>query len=50
MNVNTLEPFTSSIDWGDEFLVSLIWTVRAWAIAAACVKPNDGPFVAAAVV
>ena len=34
--MNTLEPFTPSIDWGNEFLVSLIWIVRAWAIAAAC--------------
>jgi vitamin B12/bleomycin/antimicrobial peptide transport system ATP-binding/permease protein len=36
VDVNTLEPFTSSIDWGNEFLVSLMWIVRAWAIAAAC--------------
>jgi vitamin B12/bleomycin/antimicrobial peptide transport system ATP-binding/permease protein len=36
VDVNTLEPFTPSIDWGNEFLVSLIWIVRAWAIAAAC--------------
>ena len=37
MPVNALEPFTSSIDWGNAFVDSMIWIVRAWAIAAVCV-------------
>jgi vitamin B12/bleomycin/antimicrobial peptide transport system ATP-binding/permease protein len=31
-----LEPFTSSIDWGNELYASLIWIARAWAITAVC--------------
>ena len=34
--MNTLEPFSSSLDWGNAFVDSLIWIVRAWAIAAFC--------------
>lgn len=34
--MNTLEPFSSSIDWGNALLDSTIWIVRAWAIAAIC--------------
>ena len=34
--MNTIEPFTSSIDWSNELFTSLVWIVRAWAIAAAC--------------
>ena len=34
--MNTLEPFSSSLDWGTAFVDSLIWIVRAWAIAAFC--------------
>ena len=36
MDVTTIEPFTSSIDWSNEFVTSLLWIGRAWAIAAAC--------------
>jgi vitamin B12/bleomycin/antimicrobial peptide transport system ATP-binding/permease protein len=32
--VNTLEPFSFSIDWGNALVDSLIWVARAWAIAA----------------
>ena len=34
--VNTVEPFSASLDWGSAFVDSLIWIVRAWAIAALC--------------
>ena len=34
--MNTVEPFSSSLDWGNAFVDSLIWIVRAWAIAALC--------------
>ena len=33
--MTTIEPFTSSIDWSNEFVTSLVWIVRAWAITAA---------------
>ncbi len=32
--MNTLEPFSFSIDWGNALVDSLIWIVRAWAVAA----------------
>ena len=32
--MNTLEPFSFSIDWGNALVDSLIWIARAWAIAA----------------
>ena len=32
--MNTIEPFSFSIDWGNALVDSLIWIVRAWAIAA----------------
>ena len=28
--------FTTSRDWGNELVVSLIWVAEAWAIAAVC--------------
>jgi putative ATP-binding cassette transporter len=31
-----VEPFTSSIDWGGEFVASAAWILRAWAITAVC--------------
>ena len=34
--MNTVEPFSASLDWGSAFVDSLIWIVRAWAIAALC--------------
>ena len=34
--VNPLKPFSSSIDWGNAFVDSLIWIARGWAIAAIC--------------
>lgn len=34
--MNALETFTPSIDWGNEAVHSIVWIVRAWAIAAVC--------------
>jgi putative ATP-binding cassette transporter len=31
-----METFTPSLNWGDELITSLLWVVRAWAIAAVC--------------
>lgn len=31
---NALEPYVPSMDWGSELVPSLIWILRAWAIAA----------------
>ena len=29
-----MEPYVPSMDWGAEFIPSMVWIVRAWAIAA----------------
>ena len=34
--MNEVEPFSFSLDWGNEFALSLLWIARAWAIAAVC--------------
>jgi putative ATP-binding cassette transporter len=31
-----METFTPSLNWGDELITSLLWVVKAWAIAALC--------------
>jgi len=31
-----METFTPSLNWGDELITSLLWVMRAWAIAAVC--------------
>jgi putative ATP-binding cassette transporter len=31
-----METFTPSLDWGDEFVTSVLWVAKAWVIAALC--------------
>jgi putative ATP-binding cassette transporter len=31
-----MEPFTPSLDWGDELITSVLWVAKAWVIGAAC--------------
>ena len=32
-----MEPYSPSIDWGNELVPSLLWVVKAWGISAVCV-------------
>lgn len=34
--MNALEPFSPSLNWGQELVTSLMWIAKGWAIAAAC--------------
>jgi putative ATP-binding cassette transporter len=34
--VDNLEPFSFSLDWGQELVTSLMWIAKGWAIAAVC--------------